>query len=33
MRHNSGMQIENCIKRFQIGFKPLVKTAEVFCSF
>ncbi len=33
IRHSSGMQIENCIKWFQIGFKPFVNTAEVFCSF
>lgn len=33
IRHNSGMQIENCIRWFQIGFKPFVNIGEVFCSF
>ncbi len=33
IRHNSGMQMENCMTWFQIGFKPLVNTADVFCSF
>jgi hypothetical protein len=33
IRHNSGMQIENCIRWFQIGFKPFVDIGEVFCSF